>query len=242
MRVTGLQLRHAVIACSTALVLAAAGAWAAAQQQPAPAVAAKPPAAPAAAQPAPKKPARTPDRPLWRDLTPAQRAALEPLAGEWDAMDGVRKQKWLEMSNHFATMKPEEQARIHERMREWVRLTPAERKLARETYKRTKKLAPGEKAATWQSYQQLPDEQKQKLAAQAAARKQGATPPTGATHAASPLKKGTSNCPAGTVKNHLSATPPCVPAPAPVTAPAPAAVQPSTATPAAPAAPATNAQ
>jgi hypothetical protein len=129
-------------------------------------------------------------------------------------------------------------------MREWVRLTPAERKLARETYSRTKKLAPGEKAATWQSYQQLPEEQKQKLAAEAAARKPAASPPSGGTHAASPLKKGTTNCPAGTVKNQVSATPPCVPAhaPAPMSAPTPAAVPPSTITPAAPAAPATNAQ
>jgi hypothetical protein len=129
-------------------------------------------------------------------------------------------------------------------MREWVRLTPAERKLARETYSRTKKLAPGEKAATWQSYQQLPEEQKQKLAAEAAARKPAATPPSGGTHTASPLKKGTTNCPAGTVKNQVSATPPCVPAhaPAPMSAPTPAAVPPSTITPAAPAAPATNAQ
>lgn len=246
MRVTGLQLRHAFIACASALVLAGTGAWAIAQQQ-APAPAAKPATPPPAAgapRPTPAKPTKAADKPLWRDLTPAQRTALEPLAGEWDQMDGVRKQKWLEMSTHFATMKPEEQARIHERMREWVRLTPAERKLARETYKRTKKLAPGEKAATWQSYQQLPEEQKQKLAEQAAARKQAAAPVTG-RHSAAPLKKGTTNCPAGSVKNQVSATPPCVPAPPapPVTAPAPAAVQPSTTTPAAPpAAPATNAQ
>jgi hypothetical protein len=247
MRVTGLSLRHAVLACSTALVLAGAGAWAVAQQQPAPAAIAKSPATPpagATARPATGKALKASDKPLWRDLNPAQRAALEPLAAEWDQMDGVRKQKWLEMSNHFATMKPEEQARIHERMREWVRLTPAERKLARETYKRTKKLAPSEKTATWQSYQQLPEEQKQKLAAEAAARKPAATPPTGGTHTASPLKKGSSNCPAGTVKNTRSATPPCVPVPAaaPVSATSPAAVQPSPITPAAPAAPAPNAQ
>jgi hypothetical protein len=247
MRVTGLQLRHAVIACSTALVLAGGAAWAGAQQPAAPAAPAKPSAtAPAstAAHSASGKSARAQDKPLWRDLTAAQRAALEPLAGEWDQMDGVRKQKWLQMSTHFATMKPEEQQRIHQRMREWVRLTPAERKLARETYSRTKKLAPGEKAATWQSYQQLPDEQKQKLAEQAAARKQGAAPPSGGARTVSPLKKGTSNCPAGTVKNRVSATPPCVPATAtaPMAAPAPAAVPSSPTTPAAPAAPASNAQ
>jgi hypothetical protein len=245
MRVTGLQLRHALIASSAAIVLAGAGAWAVAQQQPAPA--AKPaPSVPAPAHAPAAKPLKIQEKPLWRDLTPSQRAALEPLAAEWNQMDGVRKQKWLQMSTHFSTMKPEEQQRVHERMREWVRLTPAERKLARETYSRTKKLAPDEKAATWQNYQQLPEEQKQKLAAEAAARKPAGTPPASGAHTAAPLKKGSTSCPAGTSKNTVSATPPCVPAHAPATvaapATAPAAVQPSPTTPAAPAAPVTNAQ
>jgi hypothetical protein len=254
MRISG--LRRAFIACSTALGLAAVAAWAWAQQ---PAPAAKPATGTAAVAGAPahnvthgvvKAPAKMAERPLWRDLSPAQRTALEPLAAEWDAMDGVRKQKWLEMSSHFASLKPEDQARVHERMREWVRLTPAERKLARDTYKRTKKLAPGEKTATWQSYQQLPQDQKQKLAETAAARKPGAA---ASTHVPSPLRTGAANCPAGKIKNKVSATPPCVPAPAPAHAAAPvptpaaqapaASAQPTPTPPAsAPAAPASNGQ
>lgn len=251
MRISG--LRRAFIACSTALALAAAAAWAWAQQ---PAPAAKPAATGAAAvagAPAHavthgvvKAPARMAERPLWRELSPAQRTALEPLASEWDAMDGVRKRKWLEMSSHFASLKPEDQARVHERMREWVRLTPAERKLARDTYKRTKKLAPGEKTATWQSYQQLPQDQKQKLAESGAARKPGAA---ASTHLPSPLHAGAANCPAGKIKNKVSATPPCVPAPAPAHAATPAvkapaaSAQPSPTPPAsAPAVPASNGQ
>lgn len=165
-------------------------------------------------------------------------------------MDAVRKQKWLEMANRFAGMKPEEQQRVHERMREWVRLTPAQRKLARDTYTRTKKLPPGEKTATWESYQQLPEDQKQKLAAAAAARKQGATPPAPSQRPITSLHKGASGCPAGSVKNKISATPPCVPATATGTAapsaqPAPAApavAAPHSTTPAMPVAPASNAQ
>ncbi|GAB3465892.1 hypothetical protein GCM10027321_31410 [Massilia terrae] len=251
-------MRRALIACSTALALAAGAAWAMAQQT---GPAAKPPAAAAPVAGAPahgvthgvvKAPAKMAEKPLWKDLNPAQRTALAPLATEWDQMNGVRKQKWLEMSNHFASLKPDEQARIQERMREWVRLTPAERKLARDTYKRTKKLAPGEKTATWESYQQLPDDQKHKLAEAAAARKQGMAAATG-THA-SPLHSGASSCPAGKIKNKVSATPPCVPAPAPAPAPAAAqtpaasaaAAQPSPTTPplpaSAPAVPASNGQ
>jgi hypothetical protein len=259
-----LSFRHLAIACSCAIVLAGAAAWAVAQQQAGPATPARPPAsatpgasaasgaaataAPgtAAARPGAAKPSRA-DKPLWRDLTPAQRAALDPLSAEWDQMDAVRKQKWLEMANRFASMKPEEQQRVHERMREWVRLTPAQRKLARDTYSRTKKLAPGEKTATWESYQQLPDEQKQKLAAAAAARKQGAATAPPNQRPIAPLHKGATGCPAGTVKNKVSATPPCVPA-VPAAAPAqpspaaPAIAAPPSTTPAAPAAPASNAQ
>jgi hypothetical protein len=232
-----LKFRHAAVACSAAIALAGV-AWAVGQQAnpAAPAATARPataPAAPAAAKPAaaapapgataprPGKPQKPPEKPLWRDLTPAQQAALQPLAAEWDQLEGVRKQKWLEMANRFASMKPEEQQRVHERMREWVRLTPAQRKLARDTYSRTKKLAPGEKTSTWENYQQLPEEQKQKLAAEAAARKQGATrpaPPNPRPGVA--LHKGATACPAGTVKNPLSATPPCVTAPAVPAAPA----------------------
>jgi hypothetical protein len=261
-----LSFRHLAIACSSALVLTGAAAWAVAQQQTGPAMPSKPAAAaasaPAAApavapaakpgaapaRPATSKPGKAADKPLWRDLTPAQRAALDPLSTEWDQMDAVRKQKWLEMANRFAGMKPEEQQRVHERMREWVRLTPAQRKLARDTYSRTKKLAPGEKTATWESYQQLPEDQKQKLAAAAAARKQGATAPTPGQRPGTSLHKGATACPAGTIKNKISATPPCVPAtgtaatPAQPAPPAPAVAAPHSNTPAMPVAPASNAQ
>lgn len=257
MRERGLRSRYAAAVCTAALALSGAAAWAVAQQAGTVAPA-KPAAAPsvapgaAAGHAAPAKP-KTLDKPLWRDLTPAQQAALDPLSGEWDQMDGVRKRKWLELSNRFSSMKPEEQQRVHERMREWVKLTPAQRKLARDTYTRTKKLAPNEKTATWESYQQLPEEQKQKLAAAEAARKAAAAQPGPRPGAVQ--HKGATACPAGTVKNQVSATPPCVaatarvtaagqvaaPAQAPMAAPSAAAAPPST-TPAAPAVPAPNAQ
>jgi hypothetical protein len=166
------------------------------------------------------------DKPMWRSLTPAQQVALQPLQAEWDQMDGVRKQKWLQLANRFAGMKPEEQARVHERMRAWVKLTPEQRELARETYTRTRKIAPEQKNATWESYQQLPEEQKKKLAASATARKTPRVVPSQASgKVVAPLGQGATSCPAGMVKNTVSAAPPCVPPPAPAT-PAPAPVQP----------------
>ena len=163
------------------------------------------------------------DKPLWRSLTPAQQLALQPLQGEWDQMDGVRKQKWLQLANRFATLKPEEQQRVHERMREWVKLTPEQRELARETYTRTRKIAPEQKNATWESYQQLPEEQKKKLAASATARKTPRVVPSQANgKVVAPLGQGATSCPAGMIKNTVSAAPPCV-VPAPPATPMPAA-------------------
>lgn len=130
---------------------------------------------------APVKHVVAPANPSWAELTPAQQNGLQPLANEWDKLDPFRKSKWLAIGNKFAKMKPEEQQRMHDRMREWVKLTPEQRRAARESYTRAKRLNSDQKSARWQQYQQLPEEQKKKLAADEAARKHGATvlPPTG---------------------------------------------------------------
>jgi hypothetical protein len=121
---------------------------------------------------APKPAAVKPlERPTWAELSAAQRTALEPLAAEWNNMDKVRKQKWLEIANRFPKMKPEEQQRIQEKMREWMKLTPEQRRTARETYTRTKKLDAATKVTEWDKYQQLPEEQKKALAEKAASKK-----------------------------------------------------------------------
>ncbi len=110
-------------------------------------------------------------KPLWRELTPIQQQALSPLASEWDKLDTFRKQKWLAIGNKYASMKPHEQQRMHERMRDWLKLTPEQRRMARESYTRAKNLEPHQKSATWERYQQLPEEEKRKLAADAASKK-----------------------------------------------------------------------
>jgi hypothetical protein len=72
----------------------------------------------------------------------------------------LRKQKWLDIANRFASMTPDEQTRVHERMREWIKLTPEQRRLVRENYARAKKIDPGQKTLQWEQYQQLPEDQK----------------------------------------------------------------------------------
>lgn len=118
------------------------------------------------------KPAIKPGtKPLWTELTPAQQQALAPLTPEWDKMDSLRKKKWLQIGNKFPNMKPEDQQRLQERMREWVKLTPEQRRVVRENYARSKKIDPSQKSAQWHQYQQLPEEQKKRLAADAAEKK-----------------------------------------------------------------------
>src|SRR5471032_2552820 len=208
-----------------ALATAAVVAYALTGQTPAPAPAmpaAGVPVAPAASASAPAvvgagkhaaAVARTPlDKPLWKNLTPMQQLALEPLTGEWDKMEGLRKTKWLEIANRYSSMKPDEQQRLHERMREFIKLTPEQRRQVRQTYARTQKLDPGEKSAQWEQYQQLPEEQKQKLAAAANAKKQVAnlpTPSQSKIKTVPPIKAGVKIPDAGG---------PSIPAAAPVTA------------------------
>jgi hypothetical protein len=197
-------MRQAVLAL--ALALLTGGAWA---QQPAPA-----PGAPAEA-PAVVKP-------TWNELTPSQKQILGPLAPEWDTMDARRKQKWLDISARMATRSPEEQARLQERMREWVKLTPEERRLARENYARAGHLERSHRSAKWEQYQQLPEEEKRRLAEEARARRNAANvPPRDLARPLPPVKKGPPPCPPGLMPNPAGPTPPCVTPPPGSTPPPP---------------------
>ena len=183
-------LRAAALALAVAAASLAGAA--AAQSLPAPA-AVTPTAAPVAA------------KPLWKDLSLPQQVALDPLKSEWDRMDAIRKQKWLEIANRYSSMKADEQQRVQERMRAWLKLTPEERRLARENYTLSKKIGKDQKSAQWEQYQQLPEEEKRKLAADAASKKHITNlPPKTQPKAVAPIKPAP------------AATPGTVPPPPPV--------------------------
>lgn len=103
----------------------------------------------------------------WASLSGDQKAALSALAGEWDGMDGLRQKKWLSVAEKYPAMKPEEQKRFQERVSAWVKLSPEQRMVARENFTNTAKKSAEQKSAQWQQYQQLSEEEKQKLAAEA---------------------------------------------------------------------------
>ncbi|MFL9922686.1 DUF3106 domain-containing protein [Herbaspirillum lusitanum] len=174
-------------------------AWALAQSAPtvtsAPATPSAAPATPASSTPAPaKSTALPPVKPApkvvkkgefkpWGSLPAAQQQALDPLVGEWSKMSDLQKEKWLAISKKYAKMNPEEQQRLHDRMRDWVKLTPAQRRAARESFTRAKQLDAEKKNEQWNKYQQLSEEQKKKLA-QAKLPKRVAKLPTAPSKAA----------------------------------------------------------
>lgn len=113
-------------------------------------------------------------KPAWHDLTPAQQQSLKPLSANWGRLSADQKRKWLVISKNYPSLPPSEQSKLHSRMTEWVSLSPQQRNQARLNFAETKKLSPAEKTATWQAYQALSPEEKQKLAAKAVPKPPGA--------------------------------------------------------------------
>ena len=188
----GISVRAAVIAVAAAALAAVAGvSWVGADQQaatPAASVTAahvassapipvaapatvKPPSAPGGRHAAGHGAPKAVERPVWSELSQSQQEALQPLASEWDTFEHLRKQKYLNMAKLYSSMTADEQQRMHEKMRDWIKMTPAQREVVRENYTRSKKIESSNKSAQWEQYQQLPEEQKQKLAAEAAVKK-----------------------------------------------------------------------
>jgi len=121
----------------------------------------------------------------WADLSPKQQQALQPLAGAWPTLSEAQKRKWIALSRNYQRMAPQDQARLHSRMTDWVALSPHQRTQARLNFAETKGLSADDKKAKWEAYQALSPEEKRKLAAGAPAR----TPPAAAALKPVPAQK-----------------------------------------------------
>ena len=119
----------------------------------------------------------------WARLTNAQRVALAPFASQWDTFSDERKRKWIKIASRYSKLTPEQQKGLHERMTEWVRLTPEQRRVARENYQVSKALTREARQKAWKAYQELPEEQKERLAASERKRRPTvvSAPPSGKT-------------------------------------------------------------
>ncbi|MEJ7931715.1 DUF3106 domain-containing protein [Ramlibacter sp. AN1015] len=165
-------------------------------------------AAPAPTQTRAPRPAT---RPSWRELLPAQQAALRPLAARWPSLSEAQKRKWIAIADNFDALTPEEQAKLHSRMAEWVALSPQQRAQARLNFGEAGQLTAAEKKARWEAYQALPDDEKRRLAIDSRPR----TPTTAApVRPVSPDKLATVPR-----SSHDEAKPPRIAAPEPSTPP-----------------------
>jgi hypothetical protein len=108
----------------------------------------------------------TPPQPVWNQLVVAQKTILAPLASDWDKMDNIHRKKWLGIAERYPSMKPDEQHRVQDRMREWASLTPEQRTRVRDSYKDFNQLPPEQKQVVkqkWEAYSNLPADQKQRV-------------------------------------------------------------------------------
>ena len=80
--------------------------------------------------------------PTWQQLTPAQQEVLAPLAADWAQFPAQKKRRHVNVADHYPSMTPAEQARVRERLPNWVELAPAQREEARKNMKKLLDLPP----------------------------------------------------------------------------------------------------
>ncbi|MDX9843424.1 MAG: DUF3106 domain-containing protein [Aquabacterium sp.] len=103
----------------------------------------------------------------WRELTPAQREVLAPLARQWGQMDDTAREKWLNVADRYKRLSPAEQGRVRERMEKWSNLPPQARGEARLRFQQSRQLSPEERQRKWEAYQSLPPETREALSRRA---------------------------------------------------------------------------
>jgi hypothetical protein len=154
----------------------------------------------------------------WAKLSVAQRTALAPFGSEWDEFSDARKRKWLKIAAQYPKMSLDEQDRLHQRMTQWVGMTADQRRTARENFQLSKAVPPQQREKAWVAYQQLPEDQKKKLAATGRRNHRPtvvSTPLTGKkelkdlnpAHRPDPLKPALASASAGTPTGSSAATP-----------------------------------
>jgi hypothetical protein len=119
-------------------------------------------------------PEKKPDG-TWESLKPNQQEILAPLESDWDYMPPDSRKKWIQVSNIYPKMSPQDRERLQSRMASWSNLSQKDRRLARDNYLSSLKFPAEKKAEAWSAYQKLSDEQKKKLAESEVKKKPTAT-------------------------------------------------------------------
>ena len=115
--------------------------------------------APAASASA-KKPESSPS---WQSLSANQKTALAPLHKLWPEISEAQKRKWLALSVNFSDRSAEEQAKMQARMKDWAKLTPQQRALARLNFAEVQQVTVDERKSKWEAYQSLSRDERHEL-------------------------------------------------------------------------------
>ncbi len=132
----------------------------------------------------------------WGQLTPLQQTVLAPLENDWETLGNDRKTKWIRVANRYPYMTAPEQERLQGRMADWAKLPQKNRRIARDNYLSSLQIPAEQKAAAWEAYQQLSEEEKQKLAQQELSKRK-----SGAVTAPAIQPRAVINTPSGPTPN-----------------------------------------
>jgi hypothetical protein len=78
----------------------------------------------------------------WKSLPLESREVLAPLASDWDKMPGYQQSRMLSAARKYPNLRPIQQERFQERIRDWAAMSPDQRKAARDSYQGLQKLPP----------------------------------------------------------------------------------------------------
>lgn len=108
-----------------------------------------PPGPALGAGPGAKAPVTKPvSKPLWQELTAEQQLSLKPLAAQWNTLGQTQKRKWIAIATGYPRLAPLEQAKMHNRMTDWVGLSSSQRAQARLNFEESKKCRLTKKTPT----------------------------------------------------------------------------------------------
>ena len=119
--------------------------------------------------------------PRWEQLSAAEQQLLQPLESIWSSLSQGHRRKWLALAKNYPAMSDADREKLQSRMAEWAALKPKEREQARLNFAQTKKLPPDARAATWEAYRALTEEERRALLDNAPKK------PSGAAIAAKPV-------------------------------------------------------
>ena len=101
--------------------------------------------------------------PTWQSLSANQKTALSPLHKLWPEISEAQKRKWLALSVNFSDRSAEEQAKMQARMKDWAKLTPQQRALARLNFAEVQQVTLDERKTKWEAYQSLSHDERHEL-------------------------------------------------------------------------------